>query len=386
MLFCDSCLFKHITYYYFMKKIYVLAGFFITALMIGAGCASNKQTTDPIAIGFISPLTGDVASVGVPSRQAAELAVEEINAAGGVNGHPLKLIVEDGKCSPKDATFAASKLMNVDRVTAIVGGLCSSETSAFAPSAMQKKVIVFSHGSSAPSLSKTGKYFFRSYPSDALQGKIAAEYAYQTMGARKIAIVFHQTEYGNGAKDVFGTRFKELGGEIVAMEGAPQDARDYRTIVTKVKAANPDIVYAPTYPEGAIVLVKQLREQQVTAKILGGDGWTDTKLQSALVGQQDVYFVQPKMVAAPDAFKKALLVKTGGTEVTIATQQAYDNVKMLAHVFAKVGTDPDKVSAEMHKLKYDGVSGEISFDVNGDLTSSSYVFMVVRDGIAKEAK
>lgn len=373
-----------------MKTAKFLGGLFVAAVLLGAGCGSaggsTTASTEPIKIGFISPLTGDASSLGVPTKQAAELAAEEINAAGGVSGRKIQFIAEDGKCSPKDASSAAAKLMDVDKVAAIVGGLCSSETSAFAPSAMQKKVIVFSHTSSAPSLSKTGKYFFRSYPSDAFQGKVGAEYAYNKLGARKVAVVYHVTEWGTGLKDVFSARFKELGGEIVLVEGAPQEARDYRTIVSKVKAAGADIVFSPTYPDGATVLIKQLREGGVNSKLLGGDGWSDTKLQKAAAKWGEIHYTEPKAATPTEAFKKALLAKTGGKEVTLGAQQAYDNVKILAQVFAKVGTDPDKVSEEMHKLKYSGTSGEISFDANGDLTSAEYIYKMYKDGGAVEVK
>lgn len=369
-----------------MKLANVFGSLFVAALFIGSGCASQQQASEPIKIGFISPLTGDASSVGVPTRQAAELAVEEVNAAGGVNGRKLELIVEDGKCSPKDATSAASKLIDADHVVAIVGGLCSSETSAFIPIAMQKKVIVFSHGSSAPSLSKAGKYFFRTYPSDAYAGKAEAEYAYNVLGSRTAAIVFHISDYGNGLKDTFTARFQELGGKIVVTEGAPQEARDYRAAVTKIKAAGVDLVYIPTYPDGAAVLVKQLQEQKVTAKILGSDALTDSKFQASVKGG-DVRYGELITLAPTESFKKGLLAKTGGTEVTLATQQAYDNVKILAQVFTAVGTDPDKVEQAMRTLKYSGVSGEITFDANGDLNSPvSYAFKIIKNGKAELAK
>lgn len=379
--------FLTITHFLFMKARHILGGLFAGLLLVGAGCSqsaapatNNQAAGEPIKIGFISPLTGDASSMGVPTKQAAELAVEEINKAGGVGGRQLQLIAEDGKCSPKDASSAAAKLIDIDKVVAIVGGLCSSETSAFAPGAMQKKVIVFSHTSSAPSLSKTGKYFFRSYPSDAYQGKIAAEYAYNTLGARKVALVFHVTDWGTGLRDVFTARFKELGGEILLTEGAPQESRDYKTIVAKVKASGADLIYAPTYPDGATVLLKQLRDAGVATKILGGDGWSDTKLQANAKGIKDVYFVEPKAAAPTDAFKAALLAKTGGKEVSLGTQQAYDNVKLLAQVFGQVGTDPDKAADALRASKYDGTSGHIEFDANGDLVGGAYEYKMFKDG------
>src|SRR3989344_7061766 len=227
----------------------------------------------PIALGFIEPLTGDAASIGTINRAAVELAVAEVNAAGGVNGRPIEVIYEDGQCNAKAATNAASKLINVNKVRVIIGGLCSTETAAFGPGAMQAKVIVFSPGSSAPTLSQLGKYFFRNYPSDAFQGKFAAEYAYNTLGARKIAVIYHISDWGTGIKEIFEARFKELGGQIVAENGEPQIARDYRTDLSKTKAANPDYIYSPTYPEGGTALLKQAKELGIKTKFLRPAPW-----------------------------------------------------------------------------------------------------------------
>ena len=113
--------------------------------------SSSAMMAAPIKLGFIAPLTGEASSIGLNNRAAAELAVEEVNAAGGINGRKIEMVYEDGKCAPTDATNAANKLMNVDKVVAIDGAICSSETAAFAPTAMQNKVIVISPGSSAPS-------------------------------------------------------------------------------------------------------------------------------------------------------------------------------------------------------------------------------------------
>ena len=184
--------------------------------------SGNVGSNGPIKIGYIGPLTGDTSSIGTVNKAAIEIAVDEINKAGGINGQPLQVIYEDGQCNATTATNAASKLINLDKVSIIIGGLCSTETAAFGPMAMKNKVIVLSPGSSAPNLNQLGKYFFRSYPSDAFQGKFGAEYAYNEMGARKVAVLYHVSDWGTGIKNVFEVRFKELGGQIV---DAPMDTQ-----------------------------------------------------------------------------------------------------------------------------------------------------------------
>lgn len=367
-----------------------VAGVIIVVAIVAVGYFVSKGpsgpvSTEPIKVGFIGPLTGDASSIGTVNKAAVEVAVEEVNKADGINGRQLQVIYEDGQCNAKAATNAANKLINVDKVSVIIGGLCSTETAAFGPMAMQNKVVVFSYGSSAPSLSQLGKYFFRSYPSDAFQGKFGAEYAYNTMGARKVAIVYHVSEWGTGIKEVFEKRFKELGGEIIAAEGAPQEARDYRTIMSKVKGLNADVIYMPAYPDGSIVALKQAQELGIKTRFLGADAWADPKMQQEVSGRGDFIFTAPVNLS-PDNFQQKILAKTGGKDVPIGTPNAYDNVKILAEVIKKVGTDTDKIQQAIRQIKYDGVSGHVEFDANGDVTSANYVVSRIQDGKAVEIK
>lgn len=336
-----------------------------------------------ITIGFIGPLTGDASSIGTVARIAAEVALEEVNAEGGINGRPLAIIYEDGQCNAKAATNAANKLINVDKVPVIIGGACSTETAAFVPAAMQSKTIVFSYCSSAPSLSQAGEYFFRSYPSDAFQGKFAAEYIYNTLGARKVAVVYHISEWGTGVKTVFEDRFKELGGEILAEEGTPQDARDYRTQLSKIKGLGADLIYSPMYPEGSTVALKQAQELGITTRFFGADAWGDPKLQSDVSGRGDFWFTEPFSPSVSE-FQAKVLARSGGEQVPICSPQAYDNVKIIAQVMREAGTDPDKIRAALGEVQYGGVSGQVSFDQNGDLTTGSYVVKRMQGGSAVE--
>ncbi len=362
----------------------------VLIIIIGGGYMlynSNREPADtsPIKIGFIGPLTGDGSSIGTVNRVAVEIAAEEINQKGGVEGRKLEVVYEDGRCDSTTATKAANKLINIDKVSAIVGGLCSSETSAFGPAAMDSKVIVFSYGSSAPSLSKLGKYFFRSYPSDSFQGIFAAEYAYNTLRARKVAILYHNNDWGTGIKDVFIKRFKELGGEILVEEGAPQTVKDYRTQLAKIKDVKADVIYAPLYPDGSIVALTQAQNLGISTVFLGGDAWGDPKMQQAVSGRGTLYFVEADMLLT-DEFKAKILARSGGDQVPLGTANAYDNVYIIASAIAKAGTDPDMLANTIRATRYTGISGNIEFDENGDLKTASYVVKKIENGSAVVVK
>lgn len=368
----------------------LIIGIVVIVLVVLGGWWILKSNNSSVSgatykVGFINPLTGDVSSIGTVVKASVELAVEEINKAGGVNGKPLEVIYEDGKCDAKAANSAANKLINVDKVPVILGGLCSTETAAFGPMAMQNKVLTLSNCSSAPSLSNLGEYFFRSYPSDAFQGKFGAEYAYNTLGARKVAVVYHISEWGTGIKDVFVKRFKELGGQVLSEEGTPQDSKDYRTMMSKVKGLAVDLVYMPMYPDGSIVALKQAKELGIAKKFLGADAWSDPKMQKEVSGSGDLLFTAP-VNSLPDDFKQKVLAKTGGDQVPICVSNAYDNVKMIAKVISSVGTNSDKMQQALRQMKYDGVSGHIEFDANGDITVASYVVNKIENGRAMEVK
>src|SRR3989344_8214000 len=311
--------------------VIALGGVFL--FMRGGDAPPEAAQTGPIEIGFIGPLTGDAASLGVPSKAAVEAAVEEINAEveSTGTGRQLHVTYEDGQCNAQAATNAAQKLINQGGVVAIIGGLCSTETAAFGPMAMQANIPVISYGSSAPSLSPMGALFSRDYPSDAGQGTFGAQYMYNALGARKVAVIYHISDYGTGIKNVFIERFKELGGEIVAEEGAEQTATDYRTQLTKIKAAKPDYIYSPLYPAGATAMFKQAKEMNIATKFLGGDALSDTKLQADVKSLGlNIMFTQIKS-DIPAEFNSKIAAKTGGTQVPVYSATAYDVVYLLSN-------------------------------------------------------
>lgn len=375
-----------------MKKYGAYAAVvFIIAVGITVLVSSAKQQLNPqrsltdemITIGYIGPLTGEAATIGTINKAAIELAVDEINAKGGVKGRQLLVIYEDGKCSSA-AVSAAQKLMTLDKVSIIIGE-CSPEIASFGPTAMQNKVLVISPLASAPKLSSLGPYFFRTYPSDSNQGKFAAEYAYNNLNARTAAILYHKNDWGAGIEEVFKKRFQELGGSILVDDGYASEARDYRTSLTKIASAKSDMAFMPLFPEGGRLAVKQAQELGISAPILGADAWDEPGFQKEAAYAGTLLFTAPT-TPIPDEFKAKMAAKTGRNEIPVGTTQSYDTVYLLAEAIKNVGLDATKIAKELHRITYNGIIGPISFDKNGDITTAQYVVSQIKNGNAVKVK
>ncbi|MDO8626485.1 MAG: ABC transporter substrate-binding protein [Candidatus Magasanikbacteria bacterium] len=382
-----------------MRKLKFLGAMAAGLALFGAGCSftppGEKSVTEgsyvpktadtsPIKIGWVGPLTGDAASVGKDALTAAQLAVEEVNAAGGINGRMLELVAEDGKCNPKDAATAGNKLINVDKVPAIVGTACSGEMMAIAPTAEQNKTIMVGYCASAPTVSAAGDYIFRTYPSDVLQSKFVAEYVYNTLGKKKVATLAVLGDWGTGLKNGFEQRFKELGGEVVSSQDYVQESRDLRTQLTKAKDSQPEILFFVGYTEASIAGLKQAKELGLNVSIIGGDAWDDTKIHANSFAEGIMYSVG----AAPQydlAWVEKL--KQKGATTNVCVPRSYDNVKLLAEIMKRTGTDTAKIKDELYKVQgYQGIGGIVNMDSNGDNTSAQFQIKVVKNGKAEAAK
>ena len=342
---------------------------------------ANKE---PIKIGWLGPLTGDASSLGVDALGAAKIAVGEINTTGGINGRNLELVAEDGKCNPKDSASAGNKLINIDKVSVILGGLCSGETTAVVPTAEQNKVIMLSACSSAPNITTAGDYIFRTYPSDAYQGKFAADYIYNKLGKKKVAVLATLGDWGTGVKNSFVTNFNALGGDVVYQDDFTQDSRDLRTSLTKVKASNAELLYFVGYTEASNIGLRQAKELGMKLPIFGADGWDDAKIHVNSFADGIMYTVAA-VGAQGDDWKKKLSDNNVGN--TVCAPGSYNNVNIIADIMKRVGTDATAIKDELYKVKdYQGVNGSITLDQNGDLATANYDVKIVKNGKSEVVK
>ncbi len=358
--------------------------FWIAFVLIGlllAGCTQGPAAKEPIKIGSLQPMTGEAASWGQNGVAGARLAIEEINAAGGVLGRPLELVAEDDKCSAEGIT-GITKLINVDQVDAIIGPDCSASGAAALPVAQKAGVPVLIISASAPALTRLGDYIFRIYPSSAVEGSTGAGFAYDKLGKRKAAVIYVEDVWSKSVKEAFVARFEALGGEIVSEDSVTAETRDMKTQLTKAKSVGADILYAPLRPAGGVALFQQAQELNLGLPILGGDFFDSEEVMNH-PASEGVYYTVPH-VTTPDAFAAKVKAMPGNENLKVFLTAAigYDAVKIFAEAMERAGsTDKEKVMQALKRTKYAGVSNpDIDFDAEGDLKNALMDVKVVRGG------
>jgi len=388
-----------------MKYLNIILGLFVILLM---GCAPAAQQGAPaegaeaapaaagelpaVKIGVIAPLSGDVANLGADHRAGVALAVQEINAAGGINGRQVEAIYEDAKCGGKDATTAATKLIEVDKVQFIVGGLCSSETLAAAPLAEQAKVVMISPGSSNPSVSQAGDYIFRTWPSDTGQGKVIAEEMIKREH-HKVAVILMNKDYNIGLANAFKENFEKMGGVITAWELYAEEEKDFRTPVAKARASKPDAIYLVSYPVDGGLIIKQIRQLRIDLPVYGTEtlGTKDTVDAAGKENIEGMVYAtakfDPTWKRASEFLPKAQQVKGSDLTMPALSADAYDAVYLIAEALR---TAPDQeptgtiVKDYLYTVKnWEGAGGRLTFDEHGD-PLKDFQIMIVHDGDFKK--
>lgn len=353
-------------------------------------CAPAEKPAEPtpapqkIVLGAMFPLTGDGAAYGEPISRQMMLAVDEINAAGGINGQMLEIKLEDSKCNPKDGATAASKLIDVDKVKIIFGGACSGETLGAAPIAEQAKVILISPSATSPDITTAGDYIFRTAPSDAYAAKVAAEKAL-AMGFKKAATINENGDYPQGLQKTFAKVFTEGGGQVVATETYNPEDTDFKTQAIKSRAANPDVIYvAPQAPAKGILLIKQIKQlgmkqQLMTAEVLiGRDVVKDNAGDlEGIIGVEAAFDENGKIASkALSAYKEKHNQDAPWPFYQAAIRDA---VYLIANAVKDYGDNTEKIKAKLYSTKdWEGAIGNLTIDQNGDPLLGFSVKQVVK--------
>jgi branched-chain amino acid transport system substrate-binding protein len=372
------------------KNVKIAIGLIVVALVILgiAQSQKNKKQTQTkmesgsYKIGVILPLTGDAAVIGEPIRDAYLLAQEEINKTGKIK---VELIIEDGKCSGKDATSAVQKLVNVDKVQVIAGGACSGESLAAIPIAEKTKVVMLSAASTNPKLAGISPYFFRTAPNDNAQGKALAEIA-NKKNYKKVAVLVEQTDYALGLFGVFEKNFTNSGGEIVKEE-YKSETPDFKTQLTKLRAQNPDALFIDAQSTSPSVrILKQMADLNWKLPLFINEAQaSDSKfVLEQKTGLEGAVGVEFKVDGTNNKFQNFLSnFKTKfGKEISLASfgAGAYDDLKLFAEGIQAVGYDGEKIAGWLKTVKdWEGATGKVTFLENGD-SLSAYSPVVVKEG------
>ncbi|MDR2111147.1 MAG: ABC transporter substrate-binding protein [Spirochaetaceae bacterium] len=364
-----------------MKKLWLLALVWCCAASL-AFAGGEQAASDTVTIGAVFPLSGSVAFYGTESRNGALLAIEEINAAGGLLGKKLTLLSEDDEGNAEKSVNAFTKLATRDKVSFILGSSTSGATMAMTSLAQQSKVILISPSATKTEVTKAGDYIFRTCFIDPFQGVVGADFAYNTLGSRRAAILYDAgADYNTGLAEAFRNQFKAVGGQVAADEAYQSGDVDFNAQVTRIKAANPDIVYLPNYYNDVALQAKQLRAQGVDCALLGGDGWdglVDNAGDEVLNGFWSAGFAADTTDPRGQAFVKAYEAKFNSTASQFAAL-GYDTMMLVADGIKAAGSfDTAAVKAAMAKINGPYVTGNIRFDENRDPIKGAAILEIVR--------
>lgn len=361
-----------------MLKKQLLGGLATAALLL-ASCSTGTTSESDFVIGGIAPLSGDAAGIGSAMQNAIELAVADVNTAWAEKGMTLDITWEDGQCTGQSGAAAAQKLINVDGMQLILGGLCSSETLGAAPIAEEAGVVLFSSGSSSPDVTTAGEYVYRNWPSDAYQGIAFANLA-EDMGWEKVGVITELTEYTEGISNSFAENFT---GEAVEESFLSED-NDVKTQLTKLAAEEVDVIFVNVQTEVKADLVfSQMQEQGIAGPFILNDvAGTHTTILTDyadfIEGSYTATFNVDTESADYMAFEESYMTAYG-EELSFASYQAaaYDATWLLAGALAEAGNDGATLKAYLDAYSgYNGLTGNITFDSNGDLNGGHSVFMI----------
>lgn len=352
------------------------------------GSVSGGSDSDTIRIGGLAPLTGDAASYGVAVNNAIQMAVEDINANGGIDGKQIEYIYYDEKGDTTEATNAYNKLVQDDKVVAIIGDVTTKPTLAVAQTSQQDNIPIITATATAAEVTLTGPNIFRACFTDPFQGELMASYASEKLGATKVAVLSDMADdYSSGIAEAFVAKAEELGMQVVADEKYQDGDVDFKSQLTNIKGQNPDVLFLPVYYEDLRLISAQAKEVGVTAQLCGADGWdsvlTDNFDSSVLDG--GVFCSQYSTESTDERVQNFISAYKEKYEMdpNMFAVLAYDATNMMAQAISDAGsTDSQAIIDAMAALEYDGLTGHMTFDEDRNPQKSA-VIVSIQDNVYK---
>jgi branched-chain amino acid transport system substrate-binding protein len=355
----------------------------LAAVVVVLALPLPGRTADPFVIGLNTTLSGPGAPYGLHYKMGAELARDDVNAAGGINGAPLELLIDDNKLSPTEAVTIAKKTL--PKVQATIVGMSGSAFLAVMPVAAELKVpmVASALGTIALTESKNA-WVFRLSGNDRVAGRCAADYMVEQLKQKKIAIIHDSNDYGVGGMSSVKARLKHHGLEPVAVESFNTGELDFSPHALRLKNSGADGVIIWAYQKEAALILKKMHQLQYPGQLMLGSA-VDTEAFAELAGPDAhdipysiyIFFGNPKdqrMQAFIKRFQERY--KTPPDLYSMAT---YDSVTLLAQAFKQAGNDKEKIRDVLRTMKFDGVAGHVEFDERGDSIRSSHIMKWVYD-------
>ena len=367
---------------------------FLATCLIGIGltmigCNRDGGTTSQdIPIGHVASMTGDTATFGVSADEGIRLAMDEINAAGGVLGKKTRVITEDDRSVTSEARTAANKLITRDGIVALLGEIASSRSIAAAPVAQKSQIPMLSPGSTNPKVTREGDYIFRACFTDDFQGEAIARFPMENLGLKRFAILYAvNSDYSVGLRDYIKQYVTTHGGQIVAEESyAEKSDKAFQGQLTNIKNANPEAIFVPGYYTEAGIIARQARQLGIIVPLIGGDGWdSDVTLQSGGEAIEGCFFTNHY---SPDEdrpevqrFVQAYKARYNGKIPDAMAVLGYDAMKVMADAIRRAAsTEGPRIRDALAATKdFPGVAGIISIDQNRN-ASKPIVVIEIKGG------
>ncbi len=364
-----------------------LALVFLLASCVGSKQAANDPATpitgNEIVIGEVGSMTGSEATFGVSTHRGIELAINEINTAGGVKGKTIKVISLDDQGKPDEAATAVTKLITQNNVFAILGEVASSRSLAMAPIAQQYQIPMITPSSTNPKVTQVGDFIFRVCFIDPFQGTVMAKFALDTLKFKKVAVLRDvKNDYSVGLADFFTETFKKGGGEVVVDQSYSAGDVDFKSQLTAIRGTKPEAIFVPGYYTEVGLIARQAKELGLNVPLMGGDGWDSPKLTE--IGGKAIdnsYFSNhysaedqsPHIQTFIAAYKKAYGEIPDGLAA-----MGYDAMKVLADALNRAPEISRKSVREVlaQTKDYQGVTGKITIDGERNAIKSAVVLKV----------
>lgn len=366
-----------------MKRI-LISLILISSLVLTFACQTPGGNN--VRIGVFMSLTGTTANFGISSVNGIKLAADEVNAAGGINGKQIELLVQDDRSDANEAATIVTKFVTQDQVHAILGEVASSRSIAAAPIAQNAQIPMLTPSSTNPEVTRKGDFIFRSCFIDPVQGAAIAQFAAKSLGAKTAAImVDRKNDYSTGLEKVINETFEKMGGKIVAVTSYQEGDQDFNAQLTSLKGANPEVVFVPGYYNDVGLIAKQAREKGITVPLIGGDGWDSVQLYaiggaalngSYFTNHYSPYDTDPKVQKFVNDYKARY-----GTVPDALAATAYDAALIMFDAIkrSKSLNGPDIRDALAATKDFPGVTGTVTFNENRDAVKP-IVMIEIKDG------